>query len=98
MEVHLEINYQFIDFSLRASVSNILCQPPFLHGSSIVTATSTSNLFGNALEVVFFSKRTEEAFGYRLWLKKNMDPAIYMRQDHKFSEAVFYCFFMSFNL
>ena len=43
MEVHLEINYQFIDFSLRASVSNILCQPPFLHGSSIVTATSTSS-------------------------------------------------------
>jgi len=29
------------------------------------------NPFGNALEVAFFPKRTEEAFGYRLWFKKN---------------------------
>ena len=28
------------------------------------------NPFGNALEVAFFPKRTEELFGYRLWFKK----------------------------
>jgi hypothetical protein len=37
---------------------------------TLVGKESFLNPFGNALEVMFFSKRTEKAFDYRLWFKK----------------------------
>ena len=51
------------------------------------------------ISVRVFTKTQEMA----VWLQilnvsKHMGPVIYMRQDHEFSEAIFYCFSTSFNL